>query len=60
MFSLTRQEQFIVAFVMLALVAGTLARVYRAARQPSGTTVIQSQTNHPSFTESHSHGENIH
>jgi hypothetical protein len=57
MFALTRQEQWIVAFVMLALAVGTLVRVCRQAGPLPVATGSPIQTTQPPAAETDSHGE---
>lgn len=37
MFQLTRQEQLIVVFIMLALIVGAIVRLYKNSPQPKKT-----------------------
>ena len=44
MIKLTRQEQYIVGFIMLALIVGALVRLYRYSRQNSAPSIHSTPT----------------
>ncbi len=60
MFQLTRQEQLIVALVMLALIVGTFVRMYHYTHRDSQTLSHLSISNSPPYPSLPSHAENIH